>query len=230
MIRNRSLFIIPILAALLFWGCGAKELPIKRLEAQLKDVPEYSIILDDMEERGDFVHSYYQKYRVVVDDQEKTTDWLEVPEDYYRKCEPYLGMTLVVKKNGKVNDTPQPPGYAYVGDPRYGTWKQDSNGNSFWEFYGKYALLSHLLGMGTGRIFRQDYDTYNQYRTRGRPYFGQNHQYGTSGSVTKQDRPNFYARRMQREAMRKSSFADRVGRRVGRTRTGFRGRGGSWGK
>lgn len=230
MIRYRHALVIPIAVALLLCGCGVTQPPIYHLTAQLKDAPEYSILLDDMEERGEFVPSYYQKYRVVAGDQVRTTDWLEVPEDYYRKTEPYLGMALVVKKDGKVSDVAQPPGYAYVGDEKYGTWKQDNQGNSFWEFYGKYALLSHLLGMGTGRIYRHDYDMYNQYRTQGRTYYGQNRQYGTNGTLTKQEKPNFYARRQQREAMRKSSFADRVGSRVGRTKTGLRGRGGSWGK
>jgi len=218
------------LVAILAFGCGMRQLPIDRLKSDLKDVPDATIILDDMEERGAFLTDYFHKYRVVTDQGGWTTDWLEVPEDYYRKEEPFLGMALYVKKGGEQSGTPQPAGYAYVGDPRYGQWQKDSSGNSFWEFYGKYALLSHLWGMGTGTIFRRDYDTYRQYETSNRPYYGPNNQYGTEGSLTKKQKPNFYARRMQRERARKASFKDRVENRIGRTKTDFRSRSSSWGK
>ena len=216
--------------ALLFFGCGGQQLPIERLKSDLKNVPDASIILEDMEERGTFLTEYFHKYRVVTDEGGLTTDWFEVPEDYYRQQEPFLGMALYVQKQGEPSDTAQPPGYAYVGDSRYGQWRQDSSGNSFWEFYGKFALLSHLWGLGTNRIFRRDYDTYRQYQTSNRPYYGPNRQYGTEGTLTKKQKPNFYARRMQRERVRKTSFKDKVQDRIGRTKTDFRSRSSSWGK
>ena len=38
-----------------------------------------------------------------------------------------------------------PVGSEYVGNSNYGQWQQGSNGSSFWEFYGKYAMFSHLF-------------------------------------------------------------------------------------
>ncbi len=228
---SRGAVFIPLLfVALLLIGCGGGTPPIERIERQLKDVPDYSIMLDDMKEEGILFSEYFHKYRVVVGETQKATGWEKVSEEYYRQNEPFLGMALVVKKDGVINTDPQPPGYAYVGDPKYGEWKQDDRGNSFWEFYGKYALLSHLFGMGSRTIFRDDYNTYGRYRSEGRPYYGKNREYGTEGSYTKREKPNFYARRMEREQMRQRSFADKVESRVGRTKTGFRSRSGSWGK
>jgi len=37
-------------------------------------------------------------------------------------------------------------GRQLVGNPNYGNWRQDRHGSSFWEWYGKYALFSSLMG------------------------------------------------------------------------------------
>ncbi|HHJ21227.1 MAG TPA: hypothetical protein ENJ84_15590 [Gammaproteobacteria bacterium] len=53
-----------------------------------------------------------------------------------------------------------------VGNPNYGHWQQDSSGNSFWAWYGQYALLSSLfrgpVSYG-GWAGRRDYSYYNDY-------------------------------------------------------------------
>ena len=68
-------------------------------------------------------------------------------------------------------------GSQLIGNPNYGQWQQSSNGDSFWEFYGKYALLANLLG---GDLFggrRIDYGTwagrrnYSYYADVGRQYY-----------------------------------------------------------
>ena len=180
-------------------------------------MPTYSVILDDMKEEGSFSPSYYHKYRVIQGEKLSVSDWMAVPEGYYRKNENFLGMTILAKQDGKYDTAAGPPGYEYVGDSRYGNWQQDSGGSSFWAFYGKYALMSHLLG--GSRIFRRDYSTYQDHRRQGRPYYGKNKEYGTAGSVTKSKKPNFYTRRAARINASKKSFSQRVNQRTGRVRT-----------
>jgi len=211
---------------------GPRGPPIEKLKQNLKDVPTYSLILEDMKEEGNFSSQYYHRYRVIIPEKDEsgTTDWLKVPKDYYTLNEAFLGMTLVEKKDGVTSSSASPPGYQYVGDPQYGRWQRDSRGNSFWEFYGKYAFFSSLFGGRNRPIYRTDYDTYRQYRSRNTPYFGRNKQYGTNGSYTKQSKPNFYSRRSAKEKMKRSSFKNRVSKRTGRTRTGFRSRAGGRGK
>ena len=225
-----GLLISIIAAAFFFPGCGSGDLPMKRIRTALKDTPTYSIILEEMKEDGNFFKHYFHKYRVVQGDQSGVTDWMEVPEAYYKTNEAFMGMSLAAKKEGEVSDSIAPPGYQYVGDSRYGRWQSDHTGNSFWEFYGKYALFSSLFGGWYRPIYRNDYDTYRRYRSRNAPYFGRNNQYGTNGSVTKRNKPDFYARRMASERVKTASFKDRVAKRTGRTRTGFRGRAGGFGK
>ena len=66
------------------------------------------------------------------------------------------------------------PGGHLVGNPRYGQWRNNSSGNSFWVFYGQYALMRSLF-------FRPGMYSYGSwYRGRGWSYYGDvgRHYYG----------------------------------------------------
>lgn len=58
-----------------------------------------------------------------------------------------------------------------VGNPNYGHWQHNSNGTSFWAFYGQYRLFSDLL---SGPVYysnwsrRRDYSYFHDY---GRSYY-----------------------------------------------------------
>ncbi len=209
-------------------GCGGSSDPLTKISSTLKNVPTYSIVLDDMKEEGNFFKTYFHKYRVITPEKTTTTDWQEVPKDFFEEHLPFLGMTIFIKKDGKETAEAGPPGYEYVGDKRYGNWQRDSSGNSFWVFYGQYAMLSHLLGGGP--IYRNNYNTYSTYRSQGRPYYGPNRQYGTNGSYTKSQKPNFYSRRMSSSSKSKTAFSDKVNSRVGRSSKSIRSRSGGTGK
>ena len=62
------------------------------------------------------------------------------------------------------------PGSQLVGNPNYGQWRSDSGGNSFWVFYGQFALMRSLLGgprMGYGAwAGGRDYSYYHDYGRR----------------------------------------------------------------
>jgi len=221
-----------ILVLLFVQSCGPKsrDLPINKIKRALKQVPTYSIILEDMKEEGNFFPHYFHKYRVVTPKETGLTDWLDVPKDFYKINETFLGMTLLAKNDGKESSSVSPPGYQFVGDSKYGRWREDSRGGSFWEFYGKYALFTSLLGGWYRPIYRDDYRSYRRYRARNVPYFGRNRAYGTSGSIARQNKPNFFSRRLKREQMRKASFSDRVKRKSGRSKTSYRSRAGGLGK
>jgi len=220
------LFVISI--SLLLYGCGKPPSPIDMIRTALRGVSTFSIILDDMKEDGNFFKTYYHKYQVVSDDTKTTTDWQEVSKDYFQQYLPFLGMTIWTKQDGKEGTSIGPPGYEYVGNSRYGRWETHSSGRSFWVFYGQYRLLSDLLGPGP--IYARGYNRYQGYRSQGRPYYGPNKEYGTNGSLTRQQKPNFYSRRMSTSLTQKASFSNRVNNRIGRTRANVRGRSARVGK
>ena len=118
-----------------------------------------------------------------------------------------------------------------MGNSRYGQWRQDSRGGSFWEFYGKYAFFSHVFGGLTRPVYRSGYDDYRRYQSGGRPYYGRNNQYGTRGKYTQQTNKSFFERRKAREAARKSRFSNRVNSKSRRSgMSGYRSRSGGSGK
>ncbi len=138
---------------------------------------------------------YFHKYTIVEDGKQHDTDWKLVSEDIYENNFEYLGMAILTKPFGMFEDEADtnatPPGMGFVGNPEYGKWEKDNQGNSFWSWYGKYALFSNLLFYSTMGPMR--YNSWNRYNTnyRGRkPFFGSTAggaaKYGTNGAYTKQ--------------------------------------------
>ena len=228
---DRFTYAIGLTAILLLFvtvGCSRTP-PLEQLKAQLASAPDYSIVLEDMQESGTFVPIYYHKYRIVQGERAVTTDWLQVPKSVYQANEQFLGMTLASKSADGVDATPHPPGYGYVGNPQYGSW-QTGSGGSFWVFYGQYALMRDLLGMGRGPIFQRDYNTYRDYRTQRRPYYGPKKEYGTGGTVTRQTKPTFFDRRVAKDRMKREGFQNKFKRRAGRSSFPSRSGGFGFGK
>jgi hypothetical protein len=217
--------ILTALIAMTLISCGQPKDPLPQIHQDIKTkgTSTYSIVLSDMQAEGNFIKNYSHSYRVITPKQKFSYGPLDVPKkmfDYYR---PYLGMTIWSQKDGEGGQNLAPPGYAYVGDPRYGQWRTDSSGRSFWMFYGQYRLLSDLLGLG-GRVYRGQYDRYRGYRSQNRPYYGPNQNYGTNGTITRKQYPDFFQRQQSRARTTSTSFSNKVNQRIGRSRTVTRGR------
>ena len=220
---SRGLF--ALMAALLFVAACDTETPLDRLQRQLEQYPEYSVTLQDMREDG-----YYHQYGVVIGGpqagsedlvyRDSILDWQQVGRRSYDRYQPHLGMVILSKgPDGIVDQNQHPPGYQQVGNERYGQWRDEGGGRSFWVFYGQYALLSHMIGGFSRPIYRNDWNGYRDARGRGQTYYGSDRAYGTNGSVTRQTNPNFFRRQQTRQAASSRSFGDRVrGRMSGGTR------------
>ena len=215
---------------LLFVAACQTATPLVRLQKELEKYPAYSVILHDMRAGGNFLSSYQHQYKVVVhanneEIQQAVSKWQYVSKQFYRQHLGNLGMTLVAKnQDGEVNKTAQPAGYQYVGNSRYGQWVE-RDGTSFWEFYGKYALISGIFGMMSRPVYRADHRSYLDSRRRGQSFYGRKGEYGSNGSVTKKSHPSFFQRQRQREVTRKRAFGQRVRGRATRSHhSGFRRR------
>jgi hypothetical protein len=110
-------------------------------------------------------------------------------------------MTIAHKAAGKydseADNVAQPAGFAYVAPAgqsnQYGYWN-NSGGQSFWVFYGQYALMRDLLfNHSYTPLGRSEWNDYYSYQSRGQTYYGHDEtinsapKYGTQGSTT-QDR------------------------------------------
>ena len=173
---------------------GAADLPkqaeqLKTLSAQLYE--SWDKVLVDMETRGSGnAREYDQKIKTVrtkvADATGKagtaTSDekWVDVSKAQYQAMEKNLGMAIEHKPAGKYETeserVAQPAGFAYMAPQgqsnQYGHWEQ-SNGTSFWVFYGQYALMRDLL---FNRDYRpldyREYHDYPTYRQRNETYYG----------------------------------------------------------
>ena len=174
----------------------------------MREVPkDIDKLLVDMEdENGRFKH----KYRTVTDGKAVESGWKTVSRTEYLKHEKHLGMTIYSKPAGTLpedaTEIAGPPGYNYVGNPRYGRWV-DRGGSRFWEFYGRYRLMQDLFwGVGGYRpIYYHDYRGYRSSIRRRSSYFGGKKQYGTAAAVKSSRYKNSSYASRQRERTRYSS-------------------------
>ena len=219
-------YLIPLFSLLLLNACFSsggntqrewQKNPVDEYVKALSTEPTYSIILYDMDVQGNFVKSYLHQYQIITMGADsvplvETTDWLQVSEDYFTAHENDMGMEIVAKgEDGKVTKSASPAGFTnYVGNERYGRWRTDNSGNSFWEFYGKYRLLSDVFYMVGSPVYRRGYYDYrDNYRGR-RSYYGGNTssgnpRYGTNSDYNRQTRPNFFQRRAAKNGFTRST-------------------------
>jgi len=226
--------------------------PIDDLAKKMTEVPNFSILLHDMN-YDESSEKYLHQYTVLKEDSfndtlvSETTDWLQVSDTYFNSNIDNMGMALITKTDGKLEKKVAPPGYNnYVGNEKYGNWQQGSGGNSFWEFYGKYAMLRSVLGYGMSPIYRGGWNDYRRnYYPAGRTYYGRGAnggtQFGTTGShstnrstaSTWNKKPTSFKQnvrsKVQRSSSRTSSRTSRSSSRY-RSNSSSRGRGFGGGK
>lgn len=243
----RSTYLFCVLPLLLI-SCRSNDFeksPVDELIRDMTDTPVYSIILYDMNEEGSFFKDYQHQYRIIKESkegatpEEEITEWMPVSEDFFNRNIDNMGMEIAAKSaDGTVSKTAAPPGYSnYVGNPQYGQWQQGSNGTSFWEFYGQYALLSSLFNMAAFPARRSYYDDYRGSRQAGRPYYGPisngRPTYGTNSQYTTTTKPNTtWRNNPSSRAFRSSNQrTSRANSRYGSgSNSSMRSRGGGFGK
>ncbi|ANQ49145.1 hypothetical protein KMW28_07330 [Flammeovirga yaeyamensis] len=221
--------IIASLISLLFYSCTSNEnrfrkSPVDQMIIEMSDLNDFTIILEDMDaEEHLFTQNFYRhKYKVITlgadsIPQVKKTDWYDVSQDFFQLHSGDIGMEIASKVDGKLSKQVSPPGYSgYVGNERYGHWQRDNSGQSFWVFYGQYAMMRSIFNMGYyGRVYRSGYYDYTSHYRSGRNYYGGSvgtPKYGTYSSGAQKANPTF-SNRMSSS----SGFKNTVNRSVSRS-------------
>lgn len=143
---------------------------------------------------------YFHKYLIEENGEQKETDWVPVSADLYENNLDMLGMAVLTKPYGVFESDrltqAAPPGMAYVGNPRYGEWQKDSNGDRFWSWYGKYAFFSSLFFLPPFYYSYHSWDRWNRGFKHKKPYFGEGGnsgtRFGTAGTFVRKS-PRFMA-------------------------------------
>ncbi len=202
--------------------------PVPELARELSRFPEYSIIVDDIDDSFFRNHlklkSFFRVSEPIGEKPsegkaaqfEQRVDTYTVIDRLVERYEAYVGMVVASKtSDGKLSGYGQahPPFYQHVGHRPYGFWSP----GGFWIWYGQYSFMRNMLGRH--QISRRDYGSYVGSRSRGRPYYGPlvrgRPTFGARGSVTARTRPSFY----QKHQLKQAGFRARA-----RSRSGFRGK------
>jgi hypothetical protein len=147
--------------------------------------------------------------------------WTNVSEASFHSVQNDLGMAISHKDAGhydsEAENTPQPPGYAYVASPeqgsnQYGYWSHHG-GESIWTFLPEYLILRELLWNHDYRpVAVADYGAYRMAARNGTSYYGQQTpnsppKYGSHGTFTQ----SHYAdsRYVQSGSFKGSAYASR---------------------
>ena len=205
-----------------------------------------SVILYDMDIQGS---RRLNKYKVItnLDDpkkkQETITPWMRLNKRDFGRNYQNMGMEIASKtldssnNAPKVNKVPAPPGYThYIGNSKYGHWKNRSDGTAFWAFYGKYTFMSNLFNLTTYPVSRNAYSNYRRNYYGRRAYYGgtgTRRRYGT-GSPHSRSTSNIEYYKSERATRSRTSYMEyrysRRSRSGGRSGYHSRSRSGSSGK
>lgn len=231
-----------VVAFLVLSSCGGSDFRKSPVDDIVRDLPTdqiFSIILYDMDQKGNFSNTYYHKYQIIReldgDASEVLTDWKEVGEKDFTKNIDNMGMEIVARDStGALTKEAAPPGYNnYVGNSKYGQW-ENRGGTSFWAFYGQYAFMSSMFRMTMFPVHRSYYNDWRgNYRGTGRGYYGPGggaggRYYGTGSGYSRTNNPNSSWTSSRNNSF-KSRVANRTSRSSGRT-SSSRSRGGGSGK
>jgi len=157
---------------------------------------------------------YYHKYLKEENGETSETDWVKIDPTFYEQNLEYLGMAILSKPYGVFEKDRQtqaaPPGMAYVGNSKYGEWKKNEQGTSFWSWYGRYAFFSSMFFFPPSYFHYGSWNGWNNnYRNR-QPYFGKTQNgaqhYGTRGSFVKKS-PKYQASNFSKTGGFKSQSA-----------------------
>ena len=176
------------------------------LSALIAGVP-VSVLLVDIHHTGFLIKTYYHKYKVIYGYQSYEELIVRTSKIYSDQKKPYLGMAVFRRdRDGIENHTPLPPGSVFIGDKNLGKWITHPSGEKRWRFFGVYRNLVHFLGWQGFEPSLQLRNKIQIFLEQEKPFFGENKEFGLTGTITQTSFPAFFNRSNQSKISSENYF------------------------
>lgn len=160
--------------------------------SKLITTPETSVILVDTHATGFLIKTYYQKYRVISGHDTVEELIVRTSKEFARKNLPNIGLSLYRRMIENEEFLPLPPGSIFIGDHKYGSWKTNKKGVTYWSFNKAYKNFPRYLGWGSFRPTEEFYRALRSKISLNEPFYGLEGEFGLNGRVTRENFPQFF--------------------------------------
>lgn len=166
-----------------------------------------TVILIDTHATGFLIKTYYQKYRVISGYDSVDEFIVRTSKEFARRNLDNIGMSLYRRTETKEETIPLPPGSLYLNNREFGDWRTEKNGKSIWFFKKAFKNFPNYLGWEDFRPSLEFYQEMKSHQGMGKPYYGQNNEFGTNGKITREAFPHFFREeRMKKVEMKTLLF------------------------
>lgn len=167
------------------------------LEPLVKGAP-VSVILTDVHSTGFLIKTFYHKYKIVYGYQSYEELIVKTSELFSNQHKKFLGMSIFRRdRQGFASSTPLPPGSVFIGDKNLGKWVKHPSGERHWKFFGAYKNLNSYLGWNNFEPTIKLKNKIQVHLEQGKPFFGENQEFGINGKLTQEAFSSFFRRDKQ---------------------------------
>lgn len=146
-----------------------------------------SIILVDNFYIGQFIKTYFQRYKVLYGFKRPKYVTIKTSKSFYVKNINNVGMSIFRRPEfGQIVDTvPMPPGTLYLGNPAYGNWVLLDHGEEEWHFHRPYNHFYKYFGWKNFHPTKSFYLKLKSHLKVQKTFYGDKGQFGTNKKLTK---------------------------------------------
>ncbi|OUR96219.1 hypothetical protein A9Q84_07625 [Halobacteriovorax marinus] len=147
-----------------------------------------SIILLESFQTGFLIKTFFQKYKIIHGFKHPETLIVRTSYSFWEKNKKNVGMSIFRRGERKNTESliPMPPGILYIGDPAYGHWEIQDSGEKLWFFHRAYRHFPNIFNWNIFRPSEKFYETALTFLTHDKSYYGENGEFGTEGSLTRE--------------------------------------------
>lgn len=164
--------------------------------SKLVEGSNLTAILIDTHATGFFIKTYYQKFKIVYGFEPPREIIVRTSRKFALANKDNIGLSLFRRYSGSdvENSTPLPPGSVFIGDPSFGRWKYANSGRRNWQFFKAYRNLPKELGWGKFKASKKFFEKAQSYIGQNSAFYGENEEFGTKGSITIANFPDYFER------------------------------------